>query len=193
MDIEYEATFININKDEIRQRLQSVGATLLRPEFLQKRINFKLPLGHEQKGAWLRVRDEGDKISLSLKVVDGERIEDQKETQLIIDNFENGRALLISIGCVEKAYQETRRELWVLDGVEVTIDEWPFLPPYVEVEGDSEASVRSVSEKLGFEWSQARFCAVDALYSEVYGLSFDRINNMTPRIVFDMENPFLDK
>lgn len=41
MQIEYEATFININKDEIRARLKKVGATLVKPEFLQK-INSSL-------------------------------------------------------------------------------------------------------------------------------------------------------
>ena len=40
MDIEYEATFVNINKDEIRKRLKDSGAKLIKPEFLQKRVNF---------------------------------------------------------------------------------------------------------------------------------------------------------
>lgn len=36
MQIEYEATFPNIDKNEIREKLKNVGATLVRPEFLQK-------------------------------------------------------------------------------------------------------------------------------------------------------------
>jgi hypothetical protein len=31
------------------------------------------------------------------------------------------------------------------------IDEWPFLEPFIEVEGGSELGVRQVSEKLGFD------------------------------------------
>ncbi len=68
MEIEYEATFTNISKEVIRQKLQDAGATLVKPEFLQKRSVFKLPTGHEIKGGWLRVRDEGDKITMSLKI-----------------------------------------------------------------------------------------------------------------------------
>ena len=43
MDIEYEATFINIGKDKIRTKLKKAGAKLIRPEFLQKRTVFNLP------------------------------------------------------------------------------------------------------------------------------------------------------
>lgn len=191
MAIEYEATFANVNKTDIRQRLKAVGATLVRPEFLQKRVNFNLPESHQIKGGWLRVRDEGNRTTMSLKIIDGETITDQKEIQLVVDSFSEAKNLLASIGCREKAFQESRRELWLLDGVEVTIDEWPFLEPFVEVEGVSEAAVKAVAEKLGFDYSLAKFCAVDVLYSEKYGLSFDRINNQTPEITFAMNNPFI--
>ncbi len=78
-----------------------------------------------------------------------------------------------------------------MNGVEITIDEWPYLEPFVEIEGPNETAVRQVAEKLGFDWPQAKFCAVGTLYSEKYGLSLDRINNHTPRIVFNEKNPFI--
>ena len=34
-NIEYEAKFININKDSVRENLKLVGAELIKPEFLQ--------------------------------------------------------------------------------------------------------------------------------------------------------------
>ncbi len=190
MDIEYEATFQKIDKNEIRERLKKVGAKLLRSEFLQKRIVFNLPKGHEIKGGWLRVRDEGDKITMSLKVVDGNKIENQKEIFLEVNDFKEAKRLLKTLGCEEKAFQESKRELWVLDGVEITIDEWPFLEPFVEVEGRAEEDVKRISTKLGFDYREALFCAVDTLYSKKYNISADRINNETPKILFSMKNPF---
>lgn len=192
MYTEFEATFTNINKNNTRTQLRKVGAKLVKKEFLQKRIVFNLPKGHEIKGGWLRVRDEGDKITMSLKVVDGDKIENQKEIQLIVDNFENAVEILESIGCINKAYQETKRELWKLGRVEITIDEWPFLEPFVEIEGKSEADVRRVAKKLGFDYKKAKFCSVDTLYSEKYGVTEDYFNNHLPRLVFDMKNPFLE-
>lgn len=190
MPIEYEATFLNIDKDVMRGKLKSVGAHLIRPEFLQKRVVFNLPAGHEIKGGWLRVRDEGDKITMSLKIVDGDKIEDQKETCLTVSDFGTAVSFLESIGCVRKAYQESTRELWDLNGVEITIDEWPFLEPYVEVEAKTEEEVITASQLLGFDYSQALFCSVDTIYSLKYGIAPEVINNKTSEIVFGMSNPF---
>ncbi len=191
MNIEYEATFPNIKKDTVRARLAAVGAECTRPEFLQKRSGFHLPDGHEIPGGWLRVRNEGNKITTSLKIVDGSNIESQKELCLAVDDFDKAMQFLSALGARQKTYQESKRELWRLDEVEITIDEWPFLEPFVEIEGKSEQAVRAVAEKLGFDYATAKFCAVTTLYAEKYGISEDRINNHTPRIVFDMKNPFL--
>ncbi|MBP6975551.1 MAG: CYTH domain-containing protein [Candidatus Moranbacteria bacterium] len=193
MDIEYEATFPEIDKTTVRERLVRVGAELVKPEFLQKRVVFHLPKGHEVPGGWLRVRDESDRITLSLKIVDGNRITNQKELLLGVSDFESAVNLLLTLGCIRKSYQETKRELWRIDGVEVTLDEWPFLKPFVEIEGVSEAMVHRVAEKLGFEYDQAVFGAVDVMYMRQYPhLTADRINNQTPLILFEGENPFLD-
>lgn len=191
MSIEFEATFPNIQKDLIRETLKKLGATRIKPEFMQKRTVFSLPQGHEITGGWLRVRDEGDKITMSLKVIDGDKIEDQKEINVTVDNYENARSFLNSIGCVEKAYQESKRELWSLDDVEIMIDEWPFLEPFVEIEGKSEQSVRMMSERMGFAYDMAFFCSVATLYHMKYGVTEDEINNKTPLLVFGGKNPFL--
>ena len=134
---EFEAKYLNIDKEAMRVKLKNIDATLVRPTFLQKRVVLGLPSGHEIKGGRFRVRDEGDKITLSLKVVDkaGINIDSQKEISFAVSDFDKTVLLLTSIGCQKKAYQENKRELWKLGQVEVTIDEWPFLDPYVEIEG----------------------------------------------------------
>ncbi len=42
MKPEIEATFIDINKDELRKKLKQAGAKLLQPEVLMKRVVFGL-------------------------------------------------------------------------------------------------------------------------------------------------------
>jgi len=190
MKIEYEATFPNVDKDEIRERLKKAGAALERPEFLQKRIPLNLPPGNEIPGGFLRVRDEGDKITMTLKIVDGEKISDQKEIILTVDSFDEAVNFLRALGCTDKSYQETKREIWQLDGVEIMIDEWPFLEPLVEIEGLSEDAVKKVSEKLGFDYAKAMFCTVDKIYAKQYNIPISRINKGTPKLTFNMKNPF---
>lgn len=190
MDTEYEATFVNINKENIRKKLKEVGANLIKPEFLQKRVVFNLPKGFDGY-SWLRVRDEEDKITMSFKIVNGDKIENQKEINLIIDDFKKGIEFLETIGCQKKAYQETKREIWKLDNVEICIDEWPFLEPFVEVEGKSEKEVKAVSKKLGFDYSKAWFCATGLIYSKKYNIPVEIIDNEISEISFNSKNPFL--
>lgn len=191
MDVEYEATFLDIDKDEIRKRLKDAGAELIKPDFLQKRVVFNPPKKINDH-SWLRVRDEGDKITMSFKMVfDENKIESQKEIELVINNFKAGVDFLEATGCQRKSYQETKRELWKLDDLDVCIDEWPFLEPFVEIEGESEKEVRTVSEKLEFDYSKALFCATGLIYSKKYNIPVEIIDNEIKRIVFDMENPFL--
>ncbi len=192
METEYEATFLDINKDEIRQRLYKEGAKLIKPEFLQKRVVFNLPENLRGRN-WVRVRDEEDKITMTFKSIDGNKIESQKEINLTIDDFKKGIDFLETIGCQRKSYQETKREIWSLNNVEICIDEWPFLEPFVEVEGKSEKEVKAVSEKIGFDYSKAWFCGTGLIYSKRYNIPVEIISNEIPKIVFNMENPFNKK
>ena len=186
--------FWDINKNEIRKKLKEIRAKLVKKEFLMKREVFDLPKGHEINGGWIRIRDEEDKITMSLKIIEGNIVSDnincQKEVCLNIDNFENARIFLENIGCKKKAYQETKREIWKLDGVEISIDEWPFLEPFVEIEGKNEEEVKSASEKLGFNYKDAFFGSADFLYAKKYSISEDIVND-TPEIVFGEKNPFI--
>lgn len=189
MAIEYEATFLDIKKDEMREKLKAAGAKLVKPEFLQKRYAFDLPHGYDGQ-SWTRVRDEQDKITMSYKRVDGDKIEDQKEINLTIDDFGKGADFLEAVGCIKKSYQENKREIWELNGTEICIDEWPFVEPFVEIEGRSEEDVKKISKTLGFDYSTALFGATSLIIHKKYGIPFDVIDHI-PVITFGIENPFL--
>ncbi|MFA5126787.1 MAG: CYTH domain-containing protein [Patescibacteria group bacterium] len=191
LPIEYEATFLDINVSAIRRQLKKIGAKKIYSSFLQKRYIFNLP--KNKKGSWLRLRQEKDKITMSLKVVRGSKITDQKEICLKIDNLETARQLLLCLGCEQKAYQENWRELWKLNGAEITIDHWPFLDPYLEIEDCSEKKVKNICRRLSLDYKKAIFGAADIIYAKKYKISLDRINNHTPKIIFNMPNPFLKK
>lgn len=190
MKIEYEATFANISKDEIRERLKKADAVLVRPEFLQKRYSLDPPDASNRKRGWIRVRDEGDKITVSHKTDHGEGIEKVTEHTINVDDFEGSKILLESIGCRTKSYQETKREVWNLDEVEICIDEWPYLEPFVEIEAENESLVRETSKKLGFDYKKAVFGPVSVLYSKKYNVPERIINKEMPKITFEGKNPF---
>jgi len=192
MEIEYEATFANIDKNDIRSRLKKANAKMIYPEFLMKRCVWHFPKGHEVKGSWVRVREEADKITMSVKTIkDNKKIEDQNEICINVSDFEKAREIINTIGCQEMAYQESKRELWKIDDVEITIDEWPFLEPFVEIEGPSEQIVKKIAKQLNFDYSKALFGSVNFQYAAKYGITIEQVNTKTPNIVFDMKNPFV--
>lgn len=121
------------------------------------------------------------------------KIENQKEMMIVVDNFENTLHFLETLGCRKKSFQETKREIWKKDDVEICIDKWPFLEPFIEIEGPSEEAVREISESLGFDYNDALFCGVGHIYEMKYGVKEEIVNQKIPLIIFEMENPFTCK
>lgn len=190
MKTEFEATFADINVSEVREKLQKLGANLVRPEALMRRVNFYPPV--DDSTGWMRVRDEGDRITLSYKRFLGykkgnDEMNNQQEIFLEINDFDQGVQLLEVCGARKKSYQETKREDWEYKGLEISIDTWPGLDPFVELEGDDEQTVKQVAEELGFDYTEAIFGPVGLIYEKKLGITAQVINNETPEITF--ENP----
>jgi len=195
MKIEYEATFFNIKKDEVRKKLKKIGAELLKPEVLMRRVVFEPPKHIDKNNGYIRVRDEGyGKITMTFKIQDkGAGIETEKESEIEIKSFNDGVQFLIDLGYKKKSEQESLRELWKIDNVEIMIDTWPFTETYIEIEGKNEENVRKIVEKLGFDWKDAHFGPSMARFiSKKYGISENDINNKIPIIKFNTKNPFLE-
>ena len=185
MNNEIEAQFLDINKNEIRQKLKKLKAKLVKPEVMMTRIAFSI-----DDHRFARVRDEGDKIVMTYKDVSDEKsILGTKEVNITIDNFDDGVMFLKGCGLKPTAYQESYRETWTLGDVEICIDTWPWIPTFIEIEGPTEKSVWDTAEKLGFKKSQAKFGSVDITYQHYHGIDMDVINIHTPKITFDMTPP----
>lgn len=186
MGNEIEAQFLDIDKNEVRAKLKEIGAKLIKPEVLMRRVVFDLG-----KHEYARVRDEGNgKIVMTYKnVADDKSILGTKEVNITIDDYENGITLLKACGLKPKAEQESTRETWVYGDVEICIDTWPWIPTFVEVEGPSEKSVWDTAKKLGLKRENSKFGSVDTTYQHYYGVDTDIVNLHTPKILFDMEPP----
>ncbi len=193
MNTEFEAVFLKIDKDKLRTKLEEVGGALVRKEYEQKRVNFDLQNIGKDFWEWARVRDEGDKITMAYKNVPlNSSIDQQKEIEFEISDMEAGIEILSTLGARMTNYSETLRERWDLDGVEIDIDTWPHLEPYVEIEGKDEEAVKKVSEKLGFNWSDAKFCGAGRIYEMVYGTHPDKLSKKeVVRLTFTDPNPFI--
>lgn len=151
MNLEIEAKFTRVNYDDVRNKLRELGAVCERPMTLMKRAVYH-PLD-DNLDAYFRVRDEGDKVTMTYKQFDdASSIHGVSEIETVVGDYDATVAILDRTGVPRETYQETKREVWRLDDVEIMLDEWPWVEPFIEVEGPSEEAVRKAAEKLGFDW-----------------------------------------
>lgn len=172
METEFEAKFLDIDPASFREILKKAGAKLVHAERPMKRKNFDYPDSRLEKiGGWIRVRDEGDKITFSYKRLVDRTVEGTKEISVVVDDFEKTCNLLLAVGFDQKSYQETKREKWELDGVEVTVDTWPWIPTFVELEAANEKKLKDAAAKLGLDWAKARHGSVEGAYQVYYNVT----------------------
>ena len=183
MNTEIEVKFVDIDIDDVRARLEKVGAELEQPMRDMKRALIEEE-HHAAENMFIRIRDEGDKTTLCLKKktksLEESTIDSTYEIETTIGDFDTAVELFKVAGWHYITYQESRRETWRFGDVEVVIDEWPWLQPMIEIEGNSEAAVRAAADKLGFDWQTAVFGSVDVLYNRDYP-------NMTVRGIIDIK------
>jgi adenylate cyclase, class 2 len=185
METEIEIKFPNVDPASLRSTLSSAGAVLTHPERLMKRRNFDYPdRSLEKKGGWIRVREEGDKVTLSYKELRSRTLHGTKEIGLDIGDADKMAELFVAIGFEQKCYQETRRESWKLGDVDVTIDTWPWVPSFVELEGPSEEAVRDAADKLGFVWEDGMHGSMESVYQMVFDVTEEEVDAW-PVITFE--------
>lgn len=167
MQTEIEVKFCNV---DIREKLKASGAMLEQPMRLMKRALIEEP-HHEKENAFIRIRDEGDKTTLTFKRRDklqGDTINNTKEIEVAVSDFDTTVELFREAGWEYKTFQESKRETWKLGDAEVVIDEWPWLKPYIEIEASTEDEVKQAAATLDFDWNDAIYGHIDAVYQMQY-------------------------
>lgn len=191
MQTEIEAKFPGIDPVAVRAKLAAAGGVLVHPEILMRRKVFDFPDSRLEKiGGWARVRDEGSKITMSYKQLNERTLHGTLDATVTVDSFDGACSIFTGIGLVAKAYQETKRELWKLGEVEVTIDTWPWVPTFVELEGPTEEAVRAAADSLGLDWSKAIHGSVETVYQMHYDFTESEIDHW-PEITFIPEPDWL--
>lgn len=191
METEFEAKFYPVDKDKYRQKLLSAGAKLLVPERKMIRAIIDRRLHPQLQCDYIRVRDEGNLVRLSAKTharQDG-KVSDQKEVDVEVGDYQKTIDIFELAGLPIDKVQETLRETWELEGAEITIDTWPGLDPYSEIEAASEEEVKRLAQKLGFDWEKKIITAALEIFAEKYHLSIDAALERFNHITFE-NNPF---
>ena len=165
MKNEIEARLLECDVDLMISKLERLGAEF-KGDWLQLRYCYDFNPVEPNK--WIRLRTNGVSTTLTIKDVSDNSISGTKESEIVVSSFETTDEMLNQMGYYARSKQENRRIQYILDGVEVDIDMWPLIPPYVEFEGESEEAIYSVCDKLGINKENLISYGVTDIY-EKYG------------------------
>ena len=172
MHVEYEIRVLEIDKDEIIKKIKALGGTL-EGEYEQKRYVYDFIPKIDNK--WIRLRTDGTKTTLTIKEIANSNIDGTKELEIEVDDFAATNKLLNELGFQPKGYQENKRTRYLLNGVEIDIDQWPMIPAYLEIEGKNEEEINQMIELLEVDKTKVTSKDVMGIYFDVYNIDIEQI------------------
>jgi adenylate cyclase class IV len=178
MQTEYELKILNITTTFFEQKLMALWATKQSEERLMRRYVYEMK--PKQDGTRLRLRDDWNAVTLTIKQVKAHTIDGTQELEVIIEDFKIMHTMLIMMWYEVVTYQENKRISRLLDGCDIEIDTRPMLETYAEIEWASEKNVLQVLEKLGYDVSETTAVKVKQMY-EAKGVDLHSIE----RLVFE--------
>ena len=97
--IEYEVKILEINKDEIQNKLKNLNATLIENSFQKRYVYDFKPI---EPNKWIRLRTNGKKSTLTLKNIESSNIDGTKEREIEVSDFEMTNEILRELGYIPK-------------------------------------------------------------------------------------------
>jgi adenylate cyclase, class 2 len=150
--IEHEAKVLNIDPEAVTARVLAAGGRQVAGPRLMRRHVYDIVPGDMSK--WIRLRDTGTETTLCVKEIRSDAIDGTLEVETAVGDFAAASEILGLLGFTPKSYQENRRTSFVLENVQVELDEWPLIPPYLEIEGHTQDDVLRVAGRLGYDEDQ---------------------------------------
>lgn len=172
MPIEHEAKVLDIDTDAVTAQILAAGGKQVAGTRLMRRHVYDIVPGDMSR--WIRLRDTGTETTLCVKIIRSDAIDGTHEIETTVSDFAATNELLGTLGFTPKSYQENRRTSFILDGARLEIDEWPLIPPYLEIEGETKSHVLRVSGLLGFTDEQLTGENTIKVYAR-YGISLTSI------------------
>ncbi|WP_327662791.1 MULTISPECIES: CYTH domain-containing protein [unclassified Streptomyces] len=173
--IEYEAKALDVDPAKIaRLIVEAGGVQQSEPRLMRRYVYDTIPA---VPGRWVRLRDTGSGVTLCVKQIATDAVDGTHETEVTVDSFEEASALLGLVGLTPRSYQENRRTSYTLGAVRLEVDEWPRIPPYLEIEADDEAQVWDTATALGIDRNSLTSINTTKVYA-LYGIDLDSIADL---------------
>jgi predicted adenylyl cyclase CyaB len=125
-----------------------------------------------KKDQSIRIRDEGDKITFTVKQKNEGTYD--SEWEVIVNDYNMIDKMLTELNIKKKYEMEKYREIYVTKNGknEIVFDHYPGLPPYMEIESSSEIELKKTMKILNL-LDETPFSAKD-LYYDLFGIPKSR-------------------
>jgi adenylate cyclase class 2 len=170
MNQEIECRFLEINKNDLLQKLRGLGARDKGEVLLKETIIYDKELKWRDEHQFIRLRKSGDTTTITFKHHQKNTVDGAYEIEFGVDNYEKAEMLFEKIGLFSFRHQEKKRHTLALDGVTFDIDTWPNIPTYIELEGRSEEALRNAAQRAGLDWNNADFHSASWVIENKYNI-----------------------
>ena len=173
---EFETKVLDIDAEAIIEKLRQLGAQE-QPEFLLRRYVFDL---ESENAEWLRLRTNGQKTTLAYKhkVIGSVAIGNTIEIETEVADFDKTAQILSKVPFKRTLYQENKSHIFKLNGIEFSIDTWPKIGTYLEVESENEAKVQEGLKLLELIGKDIGDKDVSDIYEERLGLDINSFSEL---------------
>jgi adenylate cyclase, class 2 len=179
--LEMEVKFCMTDLDAFEQRLRQIGASLVQPRTFETNLRFDTPrLELTKSHRVLRLRsDQKSYLTFKGPAQFGKTVSIRQEIEVEVSDFASTEALLTAIGYQVSVRYEKWRTKYMLNGLEIDLDEMPF-GKFIEIEGVEPEPIERMAHTLALDWNLR--------ISDSYMMLFDRVKKAKridiPNLVF---------
>lgn len=169
-----------VDKEALAEKLRALGARDMGRKHLLQSIYY------DRAGEWMkdgktfvRLRNESGQLTLTYKREREDSLTGVEEIELGITDWTAAQNFLEAVGLRLVTQTEKYRHSFRFGSVVCDIDEWPQIPPWLEIEGQSEAAVKEMAKKLGLDWGEAVFGTASSAIEKHYGIVLRNLHSFT--------------
>ncbi len=180
--IEREVKFLGINAEIIKTRLIELGAEDKGQHLLSEMIFYfkdsSQPNGRKN-GQYVRIRTFDGKTFLTHKKFPAVPSIGVEEIEFQVSDAQEAEAFVEAMGWTATRRQEKRRHKFYLDNISFDIDTWPNVPPYLEIEAETEEAIQKGASMIGLSWKNRNLKNAASVLKEYYGIDIWSLEKFT--------------
>jgi adenylate cyclase, class 2 len=154
---EVEVKFLDVDATAVARKLISLGAKkTFEGDIIPSYFDFP-DRQLKARGQLLRLRKRGSMVELTFKQkMKHPRAKIAEETELLVDDFEQMRKILLKIGLLEWKKYSKKRTSYCLGNAHYELDKYPGMPTFLEVEANNIKALKKAVQAIGFSIKDAK-------------------------------------